>query len=410
MIVYNYNRYMLTQDKSFLAPVYKPSLVVKNAAGDYIYDIKGKKYIDFTSGIAVNALGHGHNSITKAITQQLKEIIHCSNYFVSKPTIELCNTLCKIANNSFATNDFTSTYLSNSGTEANEAALKFSRIILKKKYKGKEKTQFISFTSAFHGRTMGSLSVTAKEKYKTHCKPLIPNCILLPFNNSSTLKKTVSDSLAAIIVEPIQGEGGLSIMSQSFAKTIREIANKYNAIVIADEVQSGLYRCGFPFLSENTPLHPDIITLAKSLGGGLPIGATIIKHHITKYLAPGDHGSTMGGNPVVSAAALAVLTQLFIPSIQKAMRHSEVFLSDSINKIATQYNLKALGHGHLRGLQFTKNTSDKTISHIISLARKKGLLILRTGDRALRIAPSLICPLRTIKDGMKILEKTLHSL
>ncbi len=392
-------------------PIYSPSLVLTYGNADYVFDNKGRKYLDFTSGIAVNALGHRWDIIGGAVQRQMERLIHCSNYFTNEPHMQLCKTLVKLANTACNNQYFKAAYISNSGTEANEAALKFARLAAKYQGGDEEKLEFIACTNAFHGRTMGALSVTAREAYKKKFYPLLPNCTTIPYNDSSALERAASAKTAAIIVEPIQGEGGLSEITPSFVDAIMEARKKHGIFVIADEVQSGLYRTGTALACEHYKMQPDIITLAKSLGGGLPIGATIISENITGMLSPGDHGSTMGGNPVTCAAANAFLKKLLSKlthiEIAASARQLEKQLQGLIQQVKKRYpdiSISALGRGHLRGIELPHQCN---ANEIVAQARKKGLLILRTGENSLRLAPTLICPHHVIARAMKTLTSVL---
>lgn len=391
--------------------IYNPSLIVSYGNADYVFDNKGRKYIDFTSGIAVNALGHRWDIIGSAVQKQMEKFIHCSNYFTNEPHIQLCKTLVTLANTSCKSVHFKVAYICNSGTEANEAALKFARLAAKYRGGDEEKSEYISCTHAFHGRTMGSLSVTAGEEYKKKFYPLIPNCTVVPYNDSVALERVASAKTAAIIIEPIQGEGGLAELTPSFVDTIMQVRKNHGVFVIVDEVQSGLYRTGTALACEQYDIQPDMITLAKSLGGGLPIGATIISENIASMLSPGDHGSTMGGNPVTCAAANAFLKKISSKLIQLEIATSARHLEKHVQALVQQMNkrhphcvIHALGKGHLRGITLP---SECKVHDIVSQAQKKGLLILRTRGNALRLAPSLLCPYHVLSQGMKILKSVL---
>lgn len=402
-----------------LPPVFSPSLVLTQGSGDYVFDQDGKKYVDLTGGIAVNAFGHRWDIIGPAVKRQMEKIIHCSNYFTTQPHMDLCGALVALANKHAAAAHFRSAFICNSGTEANEAALKFARLVARRSIRNEQKTQLIFLSGAFHGRTMGALSVTARAKYKKDFEPLIPGCVEVEYNNSAQLIKAVSDNTAALIVEAVQGEGGLAELSADFAETITQLQRQYRFLLIADEIQAGLFRTGDAFAFTRNGLLPDIITLAKSLGGGLPIGAAIMSDAASVALSPGDHGSTMGGNPVACAAANAVLKKLSSKITRLRIEQSAKYLDKKLaalvasvqraknnakNNSDNAEGLRPLGRGHLRGLALPPQCSSDAV---LEACRKKGLLVLKTGENALRIAPSLLCEESAVDKGMKILRAAL---
>ncbi len=393
------------------AILYNPSLVLSYGNADYVFDKEGRKYIDFTSGMSVNALGHRWDIIGSVVQKQMEKFMHCSHDFTSEPHIQLCKTLVNLANASCKSEYFKSAYICNSGTEANEAALKFARLAAKYQKGNEKKSEYISCTNALHGHTMGSLSVSACEQYKKKIYPLIPDCTIVPYNDSTALESAASPKTAAIIIEPIQGKGKFTELSSSFVDAIMQVRKKYDIFVIVDEVQSGLYRTGSALACEQYNIQPDMITLAKSLGGGLPIGATIISENIATMLSPNDYGSTVGGNPVSCAAANAflkkisgTLIQLEISASARHLQKHIQALVQYVQKRYPEYTMQALGKGHLRGITLPEECK----SHDIVLqAQKKGLLISRTGESTLHLAPSLICPYYVISQGMKILKNVL---
>ncbi len=409
---------------------YNPQLIIKKAKGDYVWDIHGNKYIDFTGGIAVHALGHSHPAVIRNITKQAKKVLHQSNLYTYPASIELCKQLVDTANNEFHrthtvshgeataenshhdTTHFAASFLCNSGTEANEAALKFTRLYFYRNNM-KHKTHFVAFKNSFHGRTMGALSVTGQEKYRSPFEPLLPHCSIVPYNDCTSLQQAVTDQTAAVIFEPIQGEGGLEALTQETATCLQALAKKYSFFIIADEVQTGLYRCGNFFASSLLPLQPDIITLAKALGGGTAGGAVIYSQKIQHILQAGDHGTTLGGNPLTASCGLTVLSLLQQKHIQNKRHISAQSLEKNITILCNTYtHIHPLGKGHLRGIHFSeadtnKNAINTTITSIISECQEKGLLILRTGTHGLRLAPSFLCSPHTIQKAFSILSQSI---
>lgn len=394
-----------------LPHVFAPELIIERGSGDYVWDSEGRKYLDLTSGIAVHPLGHCNSHIVRAMEEQAKKLAHCSNIFATPSAIDLCTKLVNLANREFGSNAFAAAFLCNSGTEANEAALKFARLFAQRKGNEKKK-DLVYFENSFHGRSMGSLSVTGQPRYRDAFEPLLPRCVSVPYNDCAALRKTVNDSTAAVIVEIIQGEGGLSLLSREMADCLGELSQKYDFLVIADEVQTALYRTGPLFASTALKLCPDIISIAKSLGGGLPAGALLYGSKLQQILKVGDHGTTLGGNPLVSAVALALLEELEDPRFQQKRRESAACLDALLQKICKEQKLLTpLGRGHLRGIELSAaEAQSAVIAKIIAQCRKHRLLILQTGTRGLRIAPSLLCSKETLQEAMKILQEALREL
>lgn len=390
-----------------ISPVYKPQLKLVQGSNDFVFDDKGKKYIDFTGGIAVNAFGH-RPVIQNSIEKQANKIIHASNVFVTPPQIKLTKMLVSLANKAFKTKEFSSVFLSNSGTEANECAIKFVRAACNRLYRNDEnKYEIIYCKNSFHGRTMGALSVTGQEKYQKDFKPLLPGVKCIEYNSISSLKEAASNHTAAIILEPMQGEGGLSTLTDEFARSVMECSRKYNFFIIIDEIQTGLYRTGLLFNIKKYPLTPHLITLSKALGGGLPIGAVITTKKIHDVLNTGDHGSTMGGNPVVCTAAIKTLRLMRSPlfHLQRIISHL-ILQYEMIRICRLSKSFTRKGAGMLVGIKLPSNIP---VNIIIEIAKKKGLLILKTGENTIRLAPSLICDPYAITQGMKILRKILKT-
>ncbi|WP_230391496.1 MULTISPECIES: aspartate aminotransferase family protein [unclassified Oceanispirochaeta] len=379
-------------------------LQIDYGKGCYLYDKGGKEYLDFGSGIAVNALGYGREDLAEAAYNQMKKLIHVSNVYTTEPTVQLAETLTAAGN-------FAAVHFGSSGTEANEAALKYARLY-GKKMKGDNAIGLISFSSGFHGRTMGALSVTATEKYKTPFGPLIPGCTILPYNDPDALK-SFSDAAdtAAIIVEVVQGEGGLVSLSTEMIETLNKFCAENNVILIADEVQTGLGRTGSLFASAACGLNADIITLAKPLAAGLPLSATLIPAKVNDLLSPGDHGTTFGGGPVTCQVALKVLKHINNKDFLDSVRIKGQFLSSLLQKTMKEENLKGsvLGKGLMVGLQLDSLTAEK-IPAVMNECRENGLLLLRSGKAVLRIVPPLVISEKELQDGVKILFKSIKEM
>ena len=285
-----------------LLPVYDRDLVLVKGKGAKLIDREGRTWLDFAAGIAVNGFGHGDRKVVNAIKKQAALLIHASNLYHTEPGMALAERLVSLAFPSKA-------FFCNSGTEAVEGALKFSRRI------GKEqgRTDFVCFENSFHGRTMGALSTTWTEKYREPFEPLIPGVRFCPLNDLAAVAEAVGEKTAAVMVEPVQGEGGIRIATPEFLKGLASLCRERGALLVFDEIQCGLGRTGKMFAYEHSGVVPDILTLAKPLAGGLPMGAVLVKDTLTSAIKVGDHGSTFGGNPVAAAAALAVLDHLTEP-------------------------------------------------------------------------------------------------
>ncbi|KUO69954.1 MAG: acetylornithine aminotransferase, partial [Clostridia bacterium BRH_c25] len=278
------------------------NITAAEGKGCLLYDEQGKEYLDFVSGIAVNCLGHCHPAVIKAIQEQSCKLMHVSNLYWSEQQISLAEKLCTLSGLQGA-------FFCNSGTEAVESAVKFARKYGKLKG-GMGKHEILYMKNSFHGRTLGALSVTGQEKYQKDFMPLIPGVKSVEFNDIDKLRSEMNSNICAIIVEPIQGEGGIISAQESFLKEARKLCEKYEALLIFDEVQCGIGRLGSLFAFEKFGVMPDLICLAKGLGGGFPIGAVVASGKVAESITPGDHGSTFGGNPLACSVALTILNEL----------------------------------------------------------------------------------------------------
>lgn len=380
-------------------------LTFSRGEGVYLTDKAGNRYLDFGSGIAVNSLGHGNESLAKIAYEQMRRCVHVSNLYMTEPALNLARLLTDLTGMS-------AVHFGNSGTEANEGALKFARLY-SFRTKGAGNHKLLCFSHAFHGRSMGALSCTPNKKYADPFLPLIPGVEVLPFNDIDALEKTLDQSFAGVITEVIQGEGGLEMMIPGFAEALNRLCREKDCILIADEVQTGLGRTGLKLACEKVGLKPDIITLAKPLAGGLPLSATIVSEKINRIIQPGDHGSTFGGGPVQCAVGLEVARILTDTKFLEEVRDKGEFLAGELSALSFKNSFcgEVKGLGLLRGLEIkTELPGSPKIPDIINLAREKGLLILRSGDNILRIAPPLIISKEQLKKGAEILDETLKEL
>ena len=394
---------LVAKGRKYYLPTYKPrEAIFSHGHGAKVFDIDGNNYIDFGSGIAVNGLGHTDKDLVKALTTQAKKIWHTSNVFYTEPPILLAEKLVKLSG--FAKHAF----FCNSGAEANEAAIKISRKYAADKGKPPEKREIISFYGSFHGRTLATVTATAQPKYQAGYEPLPQGFVYAPFNDIKALEELVSDKTCAIILEPIQGEGGITQAKPSFLKAIRKLCDKYDALLIFDEVQCGMARTGKLFAFENDGVIPDIVTLAKGLGGGFPIGAMLVGNKAAETFQYGSHGTTFGGNPMATAVAGAALKKLQSKKLLNnvATRSKELFASlEQINN-----NLKLFkeirGCGLMIGCELNEKLKGKA-GDIIETARIHGLLILQAGPDVLRIMPPLTVTKEELKEGIVRLNNAL---
>ncbi|MFH5834784.1 aspartate aminotransferase family protein [Proteiniclasticum sp. C24MP] len=371
---------LMREDQNYVLNLYKRiPLEIARGEGMYLYDREGNRYLDFYSGIAVNTLGHGHPAIADAIREQMDAFLHLSNYFTTSAQVSLAK---KLVENSFASK----VYFANSGAEANEAMLKLAR-----KY-GQgfhgEKTRFVSVDRGFHGRTMGSMSVTGNGKYKDQFGKSLQDVVHIPLNDVDALREAVDENTCGIIFEIIQGEGGLRQVTEEFIAAIREEARKHHALILVDEVQTGLMRTGNLFSHEAYGLTPDAMTLAKGLGGGLPIGAMLVHESVEDVLKPGDHGSTFGGNPVACAAGNAMLSVLLEEGFKEELKEKSGYLLEGLEMLMDRHPLvirEIRGEGLMLGLvvgAHAERVKERALEH--------HLLLNVTGNEVVRLLPALI--------------------
>jgi predicted acetylornithine/succinylornithine family transaminase len=385
-------------ENQLLVPTYqRSSPVFVNGMGVFLYDSTGKKYLDFASGIAVSALGYNDPDWVSAVTDQAGKLAHVSNFFLTAPHIELAQ---RLVSHSFADR----VYFSNSGTEANEAAIKFARKWGRMKH-GPEKTDMIAFTNSFHGRTCGSLSLTHKSKYREPFLPLLPGVTFVPFNDLDAVRQAMTSRTCAVIVEPVQGEGGIRPASQTFLRGLRSLCDERETLLILDEVQCGLGRTGYLWAHEAFGIAPDIMTLAKPLAGGLPIGATLVTEEISTLIEVGDHGSTFGSGPLVCRAAQVVFDRISQPSFLENVRSNGKSLIESLRSLPSDHILEIRNAGLLVGVEF-----DMPVQPLTQSAFEQGLIVINAGENVLRICPPLIIDQEQLATGVEILRECLSSL
>ena len=382
-------------DKVML-PNYSPAnFVPKKAEGSLVWDQDDKEYIDFGGGIAVNSLGHSHPSLIKALTDQSKKIWHLSNYLTNEPAIKLANKLTELT---FAENVF----FSNSGSEANEAAIKIAR-----KYhssRNENRNEIVSFQNSFHGRSLLNISLGSSEMHRNGFEPLMPGIKHGVFNDSSGLDELITEQTAAVILEPVQGEAGVFKATNDFMIKLNEVTSKKGALLIIDEVQSGVGRMGSLYGYMNYNIQPDIVTSAKGLGGGIPIGATLTTRIIGESMQPGTHGSTFGGNPIACAVAHEVLNIVSDEEFLNEVSEKEKLF---LNLLSELKNHGVFSDIRSAGLWIGCDLVEKSANEVLDKAYEQGLILVSAGSNCLRLAPALNISNSEIEKGVEILKQVL---
>ncbi|MBI3941679.1 MAG: aspartate aminotransferase family protein [Chloroflexi bacterium] len=356
--------------------------VFERGEGVTLYDTDGKAYLDFAAGIAVNALGYADPEVQAAIEDQAKKLIHVSNLYHTRPQVELAQMLVE---KSFADRVF----LCNSGTEAIEAAIKFSRKWARKNHpENEQKYEIVSFTGAFHGRTMGALAVTPREGYQAPFRPLMPGVATGKFNDLDSAAQVIGPHTAGVIVEPIQGEGGINPATKEFLQGLRRLCDQHQAALIFDEIQCGLGRTGTLWAHEGSGVEPDLMTLAKPLANGLPIGAVLMTNAIAEVMKPGDHGSTFAANPLVTRVATVVFRRISDPSFLAHVREVGSYLGESLHRLGKLHPdliHEIRGRGLIWGIDLGVPAAD-----IIQQGYAQGLVTINAGEKVLRLVPPLV--------------------
>ena len=367
-------------DKVFIGTYNRfPAAIVKGQ-GCKLWDADGREYVDFLSGIAVCSLGHSHPLVTDAVCQQAATLVHVSNLFYTGPQIELAELL---TTHSFADRVF----MANSGAEANEAALKLARI-----HSGEGKYEVISLSGSFHGRTLATVAATGQPKFHAGFEPLPQGFVHAKFGDPALLESLIGEHTCAIMCEPLQGESGVRPLEPDYLHAIRQLCNKHGLLLIFDEVQTGMGRTGTLFAYEQLGVTPDIMTVAKALGNGLPIGAMLTTENIARSLGVGTHASTFGGNPVAAAAAVATMKLMLEPDFLVSVREKGEYLTGKLEEVAGRFPQLATGvrgRGLLLGLVLTEKGIDSGI-HIVEKLFEQGVLVNFAGNRVLRFIPPLI--------------------
>ncbi|ODV90779.1 hypothetical protein CANCADRAFT_2505 [Tortispora caseinolytica NRRL Y-17796] len=386
-----------------LATYSRPLPVFQKGEGSILIDIEGRKYIDFTAGIAVNSLGHCDPEVSAVIAKQASTLVHASNLYHNDKTGPLCKKLVEVTRKSGT--DMSHAFICNSGTEANEAALKFARKV--GKLTSEDKVELVSFKNSFHGRTMGALSVTPNLKYQAPFLPMVGAVKYGDYNNADQLAELITDKTCGVIVEPVQGEGGVNVGHSDFFKALRNRCNETGAVLIYDEIQSGVSRTGTFWAHQafGVDAHPDIITMAKALGNGFPIGGVLVNNMVSDAIKVGDHGTTFGGNPLACAVADHVLDRVTAEDFLEGVNERSWMFVEELERLKSKYSnmiTEVRGRGLFLGLQLNRDPAD-----IITAARERGLLIITAGTNTLRFLPPLNIEKSLIKEGLEILDEAL---
>lgn len=392
------NKDIISKGQEFVMNTYGrfPIAPVKGR-GSYVWDANGKEYLDFISGIAVCGLGHCHPELVQVLKDQVETLWHVSNLYWIKPQVEAAEKLVKLSGLGKA-------FFCNSGAEANEAAIKLARKYFYRRQAG-HKNNIIVFKESFHGRTLATVTATGQTKYQEGFAPLPDGFVHAEYNNLASVKDMISDKTCAVMLEPVQGEGGIHPADMDFLRCLRTLCDENELLLIFDEVQCGMGRTGKFFAFQTYGIKPDIVTMAKSLGGGIPIGAMLASDEAAGGFAPGDHASTFGGNPLATAAACKAIDIISDPSFLQQVEESGRYLQECLNEISDKRITGIRGRGLMLGMEFNVD-----VKELITLCMEKGLLLLNAGPRVLRFVPPLNISTTEINQGVAILKEALKEL
>jgi succinylornithine aminotransferase len=387
-----------------MVPLFSPaSFVPDRGVGSRVWDTQGREYIDFAGGIAVTALGHAHPELLKVLHEQGAKLWHIGNGYTNEPVLRLAKRLEELT---FADRAF----FANSGAEANEAAFKLARRVAFERH-GAEKYEIVSFAQSFHGRTFFTVSVGGQPKYSEGFGPVPAGIIHLPYNDIEAARKAIGPKTCAVVVEPIQGEGGVIPADPAFLRALREACDRHGALLVFDEVQTGVGRTGFFYAYQDTDVTPDILTTAKSLGNGFPIGAMLTTNELAAHFKVGVHGTTYGGNPLASALALKVVELISDPQLLAGVRSRSAALQETLAKLNDRFGIftQVRGKGLLIGAELNDAFKGRA-KDFVTAAGKHGLIMLMAGPDVLRFAPSLIIPPDDLQEGLARLAKAIEEV
>jgi len=386
-------------DREYVLQTYvKPPFVIERGEGVYLFDGENRRYLDFVAGIAVNALGYGDPDVTRAIAEQAARLIHISNLYHSAPAGELARRLVE------SSPAFDRAFFCNSGAEAIEGAIKFARRYARAHH-GEGKTTIVACDGSFHGRTMGALATTAREKYREPFMPVMPGVRFAAYNDLAALESTMGDDVCAVLIEPIQGEGGLRVADDAFLRRARELCDRHGALLIFDEIQCGMGRTGTLWAHEPTGTRPDMMTVAKPLAGGLPIGAVLLSQPVADAIHAGDHGTTFGGNPLAAHVAGVVFDKVSDPQFLAHVREVSDYLDESLHDLAAAFPdtiLELRGRGLMRGVRVAGSAAK-----IREDVQNRQLLVATAGDDVLRLVPPLVIEPRHVDEAIAALRQVL---
>jgi acetylornithine/N-succinyldiaminopimelate aminotransferase len=386
-------------DKVVMNTYGRQPLVLVKGAGCRVWDDQGREYLDFVAGLAVCNLGHAHPAVARAAAEQLTRLVHVSNIYYTTPMVELAEELVRL---SFADRVF----FANSGAEANEGAIKLCRRYSREKF-GSDRHCIISMGNSFHGRTLGALSATGQSKFWQGFDPLLPGFKFVPFNDLEALAAAVDDTVCAVLLEPIQGEGGVCLPGPDYLQGVRRLCDEKQLLLVMDEIQTGLGRTGELFAHQNYGVTPDVMTLAKALAGGLPMGALLATAEVARAFVPGTHASTFGAGPVLARAAQTALGLLSAPELLSGVRVRGQYLKNSLKLLQEQFPVikEVRGLGLIWGLELAVEGAP-----VVTFCREHGLLVNCTQGNVIRLLPPLIVGLEEIGQALRILAEALALL
>ncbi len=398
------NSTYVNRAKGVFTPNYQPApLVIDRGEGCYVWDVEGRRYLDMVAGIAVSALGHAHPALVEAIRAQAGKLLHTSNLFLNRPAVELAE---KLVQQTFADQIF----FCSSGAEANEAAIKLARRYAFSKGE-KDRHRILSFDRSFHGRTMGALTATAQPKYHEGFAPLVPGFEYLPYGDIEALERAMGPQVAAILLEPIQGEGGVRSAPPGFLAACRRLADQHGALLILDEVQTGFGRTGKLFAHEHEGVTPDIMAMAKGIGGGLPLGAIATKKEVGAALVVGTHGTTYGGNPVACAAGNVIIDTVSQPAFLSRVESIGQRLMEGLRRLNGKHGAFAevRGRGLIVGAEIRSGLGFQA-KEVVAACRGRGVLIHVAGPEVLRLVPPLILGEAEVDECLSAMDGALAEL
>ncbi len=391
---------ILKQESKYILQTYgRPDFVLERGNGVYLFDLDGNRYLDFVSGLAVNAFGYGDYDILKAMEKQAAQLMHCSNLYHTVPSTRLAKLLVE---NSFADRVF----FCNSGTESWEASLKFCRKWGSTRF-SEPKYEFISMNNSFHGRTYGSISTTGQPKYHKGFEPLLPGVSFADFNDLSSVEELVTDRTCAILVEPIQAEGGIHVATDEFLQGLRSLCDDRELLLVFDEIQVGMGRTGSLWAYQQYSVEPDIMTLAKALGGGLPIGVSLLRQNVADAVEAGDHAATFGANPVVTAVALTALKKLLADGFLESVTERAAHLHTGLHKLQERWS-KEIVEIRGRGLIAGTVMKNRPAAEYIAAFRERDILAAPCGPDVVRFLPPLVMEKDQIDEAVDVFDEILR--